>query len=116
MKGFIDLVFECNGCFYIIDWKSNYLGARYESYDQPFLIEAMAEHFYFLQYHIYTVALDRYLKTRLPDYDYDKHFGGVFYIFLRGLNSDYDKQYGIYKSRPSIETTATLSQILVASA
>ena len=49
------------------------------------LVSAMAHHQYFLQYHLYSVALHRYLAARLPDYDFERHFGGVYYLFLRGM-------------------------------
>jgi exodeoxyribonuclease V beta subunit len=113
MKGFIDLVFEQDGRYYILDWKSNYLGATRAFYAQSYLTDAMAEHFYFLQYHIYTVALDQYLALRIPDYEYERHFGGVFYFFLRGIDSKRDNQYGIYSTRPSKATIKKLTDILV---
>jgi exodeoxyribonuclease V beta subunit len=50
----------------------------------------MAREAYVLQYLIYTVALHRYLRLRLPDYDYERHFGGVFYLFLRGMRPERD--------------------------
>jgi exodeoxyribonuclease V beta subunit len=101
MRGFIDMVFHFRGRYYLVDWKSNYLGSRVEDYGQDALVTAMDEHFYSLQYCIYTVALNQYLKLRLPDYDYEKHFGGVFYIFLRGVDPDKGSQFGIYRDRPS---------------
>ena len=61
----------------------------------------MAEEFYVLQYHIYALALDLYLRTRIPDYDYGRHFGGVFYIFLRGVSAEHGPRYGIYRAKPS---------------
>ncbi|HCY83861.1 MAG TPA: hypothetical protein DHV36_01870, partial [Desulfobacteraceae bacterium] len=56
---------------------------------------------YILQYHLYLVALDRYLKFRLKDYDYETHFGGVFYLFIRGMRQDIDT--GIYFHRPQAD-------------
>ena len=84
LKGFIDLVFQYDGRFYLVDWKSNHLGNRIEDYGPDTLGEVMWNEWYVLQYHIYVLALHRYLRLRVPDYDYDRHFGGVFYIFLRG--------------------------------
>ncbi len=86
MRGFIDLLFQFDGRFYIVDWKSNWLGNRPADYDQPALRSSILRHFYFLQYHLYTVAADLFLGGRIPGYDYRKHFGGVFYIFLRGVD------------------------------
>ena len=100
MRGFIDMVFHFRGRYYLVDWKSNYLGGSVEDYGQDALIAAMKEHFYIFQYYIYTVALNQYLKLRLPDYDYERHFGGVFYIFLRGVDPDKGSQFGIYRDRP----------------
>jgi exodeoxyribonuclease V beta subunit len=113
MKGFIDLVFRFENKYYIIDWKSNHLGNRYESYNQQALTQAMLDNLYFLQYHIYTVALDQYLKIRLPDYSYNRHFGGVLYIFVRGVDRTSATQNGIYKDRPTPELIKALSELLV---
>jgi len=103
MRGFMDMVFHFRGRYYLIDWKSNYLGGSVGDYGQDALIAAMKEHFYNFQYYIYTVALNQYLKLRLPGYDYEKHFGGVFYIFLRGVDPDKGSQFGIYRDRPSVK-------------
>ncbi len=100
MKGFIDMVFCYHGRYYLVDWKSNYLGAHIEDYDHTKLFSAMQAHSYVLQYHIYCTALHQYLKIRLPGYDYEKHFGGVFYIFLRGIDPAKGPAYGIYQDRP----------------
>ncbi len=100
LKGFIDLVFEHDGRFFIADWKSNRLGPNRESYREPALRAAMLRQHYGLQYHLYTVALHRYLKLRLgARYDYDQHFGGVFYIFLRGVDPAHP-ELGIFRDRP----------------
>jgi exodeoxyribonuclease V beta subunit len=101
MRGFMDMVFHFEGRYYLVDWKSNYLGGSVEAYGQDALVTAMDKHYYFFQYYIYTVALNQYLKLRLPGYDYEKHFGGIFYIFLRGMNPAKGPQYGIYRDLPS---------------
>lgn len=85
LKGFIDLVFEHRGCFYILDWKSNHLGCAASDYAAGRVTAAMAEHGYHLQYLLYAVALDRYLRRRIPGYRYESHFGGVLYLFVRGV-------------------------------
>jgi exodeoxyribonuclease V beta subunit len=88
MKGFIDLVFCHKERFYIVDWKTNNLGDRPEDYASQGLQQAMASHIYILQYYIYAVALNRYLRFRLGDtYHFERHFGGVFYVFLRGIDA-----------------------------
>jgi exodeoxyribonuclease V beta subunit len=99
MQGFIDLVFEANGKVYLVDYKSSWLGPRLEDYRTPQLALAMAAGSYPLQYLIYTVALHRYLQWRRPGYDYERHFGGVRYLFLRGIHPDRPGN-GIYAARP----------------
>ncbi len=89
LKGFIDLTFFWQGKYYILDYKSNYLGDNVECYTQKAMAEAMIDHRYDLQYQLYVLALHRYLRQRLPDYDYDACFGGVIYLFLRGIDQAY---------------------------
>jgi exodeoxyribonuclease V beta subunit len=101
MKGFIDMVFQFRGRFYLVDWKSNFLGTSVEDYGQEALAAVMEDEFYILQYHIYTVALNQYLNARLPGYKYETHFGSVYYIFLRGVDPEQGMDFGIYRDRPS---------------
>jgi exodeoxyribonuclease V beta subunit len=108
MKGFIDLVFRHRGRFYIVDWKSNYLGARTEDYDQAAMLAAMDENLYHLQVHLYAIAVHAYLKTRIPEYAYESHFGGVYYIFLRGVDPAKGREYGVYRNRPPAAFIETL--------
>jgi exodeoxyribonuclease V beta subunit len=114
IKGFIDVVFSHNGRTYLVDWKSNYLGSLYEDYSMGCLGRAMTESYYFLQYHLYIVALDQLLRRRIDNYDYGRHFGGVFYIFLRGLNPDGDAATGIYYDLPDAQLVSALSRALIA--
>ncbi|MEX2363193.1 MAG: exodeoxyribonuclease V subunit beta [Balneolaceae bacterium] len=86
MKGFIDLTFRVNGRYYILDYKSNHLGDSSENYTPEALQTEIFHSAYDLQYHIYATALHRFLKQKMSDYDYDQHFGGVLYVFLRGVN------------------------------
>jgi len=111
LKGFIDLVFEFAGRFYIVDWKSNSLGHRAEDYSATAMRREITERGYDLQYHLYIAALDRYLRARLADYDFEKHFGGVRYIFLRGVSSE-KPELGIFHARPAAEKIARLSALL----
>ncbi|MBW2506182.1 MAG: exodeoxyribonuclease V subunit beta [Deltaproteobacteria bacterium] len=108
MRGFIDLVFEFEGKFYLADWKSNHLGASIENYSLEKVKENMLSGYYFLQYHLYCLALHLYLGKRLPGYRYESHFGGVFYIFLRGVNQERGPDYGIYHDRPAVSTVEML--------
>jgi len=114
MKGFMDLVFQYDGRFFLVDWKSNFLGACIEDYGTEALAEVMREELYLLQYHIYVVALHQYLRTRIPDYDYKTHFGGVFYIFLRGVTPGTGSHAGIYWDRPAKKAIEFLSKNLIA--
>ncbi len=84
LKGFVDLVFEHEGRYYVADYKSNWLGPRDASYAPQALREAVLRHRYDLQYVLYLFALHRLLRARLPGYDYDRHVGGAVYLFLRG--------------------------------
>lgn len=100
IRGFIDLVFTIHGRWFLADWKSNHLGPNVESYRKEHLERAMLEHYYYLQYHIYAVALHRHLRRTIHNYDYDSHFGGVLYFFVRGIHRD-TPETGIYFDRPS---------------
>ncbi|OCG21163.1 exodeoxyribonuclease V subunit beta [Gilliamella sp. wkB108] len=95
LKGFIDLVFEFAGKYYIVDYKSNWLGDTVDNYSHEALNQVMCEHRYDLQYQLYSIALHRFLKSRLANYQYQEHFGGVFYLFLRGM-----PQNGIFYHLP----------------
>ncbi len=99
LKGFIDLVFRHEGRYYLLDYKSNWLGEDREAYTRPAMEQAMRAHRYDLQYQLYSLALHRYLRHRLADYDYDRHFGGVIYLFLRGMDGQEGEQ-GIFTTRP----------------
>lgn len=81
LKGFIDLVFRHDGRYYLLDYKSNWLGEDREAYTQQAMIQAMRLHRYDLQYQLYSLALHRYLRHRIADYHYERHFGGVIYLF-----------------------------------
>ncbi|ADO47182.1 exodeoxyribonuclease V subunit beta [[Enterobacter] lignolyticus] len=100
LKGFIDLVFRHDGRYYLLDYKSNWLGESHEAYTRPAMEQAMQSHRYDLQYQLYSLALHRYLRHRLADYDYERHFGGVIYLFLRGMDGS-DSGQGIFTTRPS---------------
>lgn len=113
MKGFIDMVFSWQGRFFLVDWKSNYLGGRLEDYNQDSMHKAMRERYYFLQYLIYTLALDQYLRLRLPGYSYRAHFGGVYYVFLRGVHVETTASHGIFRDFPSPSTVRALREELM---
>ena len=97
LKGFIDLVLEHEGRYYVADYKSNWLGTDDASYTPQAMREAVLHHRYDLQYVLYLVALQRLLRARLPDYDYDRHVGGALYLFLRGTRGP---ACGVHAERP----------------
>lgn len=109
LTGFLDLVFRWEGRWYVVDYKTNHLGEAMSDYGQHQLEGAMAEHHYYLQYHFYTVALHRYLTRRLPGYDYETHFGGAMYLFVRGLGPN---GHGVFMDRPSRELLDALDAAL----
>lgn len=111
MTGFVDLFFEHNDKFYVLDWKSNYLGPDLEDYSAGNVSTAMTASNYHLQYLIYSLAIKKYLKSRLgKSFDFEKDFGGVFYLFVRGMRSDKDS--GIFYFKPSSEQMKSLESIL----
>jgi exodeoxyribonuclease V beta subunit len=114
MRGFIDLFFEFNDRYYIVDWKSNWLGPRPSDYGKDGIKACMLQHSYVLQYHLYTVAADLYLSRRIPGYEYDKHFGGIFYVFFRGLDRE-NPSRGIFYDLPAASLVLALRQLLIGS-
>jgi exodeoxyribonuclease V beta subunit len=112
LRGFVDLVFEHGGRWYVVDYKSSFLGPAPDDYRASRLVRAMAQHHFFLQYHLYAVAVDRHLRQCVPGYDYQTHFGGVYYLFVRGMSPDHPRGYGVFHDRPSRALVAELSDML----
>jgi exodeoxyribonuclease V beta subunit len=110
LRGFVDLVFRSEDRWYLADYKSSYLGAAPASYAPEQLERAMVTHHYALQYHLYTLALHRYLASRLPDYTYERDFGGVYYLFIRGLSPRHPLGNGAFFDRPPAELIEALSR------
>lgn len=96
LKGFIDLVFEHQGRWYVADYKSNWLGGHAGAYTAEAMRDSVLQSRYDLQYAIYTLALHRQLKARLPGYDYGRHMGGVLYLYLRGVDGE---GHGVHSER-----------------
>ena len=109
VRGSIDLVFRHNGKYYLVDYKSNFLGSSLADYNQEALKKEMLHSHYDWQYLIYTLALHRYLQSVMPKYDYARDFGGVFYLFLRGMNGE--PQSGVFYDRPSVELITELDGV-----
>ncbi len=108
LKGFIDLVFAHGGRYYVLDWKSNWLGPDDGAYTPEALNAAMLAHRYDLQYSLYLLALHRQLAARLPGYDYDRDIGGAVYVFLRGSAAP---SQGLFTAKPPRALIAGLDRL-----
>ncbi|MBV6272074.1 exodeoxyribonuclease V subunit beta [Alcaligenaceae bacterium CGII-47] len=97
-KGFLDLVLLHEGRYYVVDYKSNWLGPNDAAYTQEAMRQTMLGARYDMQLVLYVLALHRQLRARLADYDYDQHMGGALYLFLRGLDAP---GQGIFADRPA---------------
>jgi exodeoxyribonuclease V beta subunit len=104
LTGFIDLICQYRGKFYVMDYKTNFL----EDYQQDSLLAGMRDHNYGLQYWIYSLVLHQYLQKRLPDYRYQDHFGGVRYLFVRGMQPEQPGS-GVYACLPDLKTLDILT-------
>ena len=111
LHGFIDMVAQHEGRWYVLDYKSNWLGGDLSAYDPESIEASMRQHGYHLQYLLYLAALDRLLRLRLPDYDYDRHIGGAGYLFLRGMHPDAPGR-GVHFDRPERECIAAVNDTL----
>ena len=113
MKGFIDMLFHRDGRYYLVDWKSNYLGSDFKNYHPESLNQTMNENLYTLQYHLYTLALYQYLRQNKPDFNYNTDFGGVYYIFLRGAGDPDNPASGVYQDYPPLAFIQRMGQALI---
>lgn len=109
MHGFIDLIFEKDGRYFVADYKSTFLGDQLADYSVDAMSYDMQSHYYDLQYLIYSVALHRYLSSRIEDYDPEIHFGGVYYFYLRGMSKDANT--GVYGKTISSDSLIELDSI-----
>ena len=107
-KGFIDLVLEHQGRYYVVDYKSNWLGDEDADYSIDAMDTCVLTHRYDLQYALYILALHRLLKLRIANYDYDTHMGGALYLFLRGTQS---ATQGVHATRPARELIESLDAL-----
>ncbi|GAB1387950.1 MAG: hypothetical protein AMXMBFR78_29770 [Rubrivivax sp.] len=115
LRGFVDLAFEHDGRWFIVDWKSNHLGQRPADYAGAALEDAVHGHGYGLQALFYAVALHRHLQRRLPGYDAARHFGGAMLLFVRGLRPHWTSRggapCGVYRLQPRAALLAELSAL-----
>jgi len=113
LTGAIDLVFKEEGKYYLADYKSNYVGVDYQVYDEISLGYYNDKSAYTLQYLIYTLALHKHLKSRIDDYDYASHFGGVYYLFIRGMHPDPTHLgKGVFFHRPKLSVVKALESLI----
>lgn len=110
--GFIDVMIRHQGKYYLVDWKSNDLGEVASAYSLDNLEAAMVRSQYVLQYHLYTAAADLYLRRRDSSYSYAQDFGGVFYLFVRGLDPDRD-HHGVFFDKPDPDLVSALQGVLL---
>ncbi|MYN06374.1 exodeoxyribonuclease V subunit beta [Pseudoduganella aquatica] len=111
LKGFTDLVFEHEGRYWVLDYKSNALGAGDAAYHTQALAAGMAEHRYDIQGAIYMQALHRLLRNRMGgDYDPAQHLGGAVFFFLRGIGNVHTR--GCYLLEPAPELLDGLDELL----
>ena len=103
LTGFIDIVFEHQGRYFVLDYKSNKL----PDYSQDSIINSMLSHRYEVQYTLYILALHRLLKSRLQNYNYDQHMGGAIYLYLRGIDQ---AGQGVYVNKPPYELIRQLDE------
>jgi exodeoxyribonuclease V beta subunit len=115
MRGFIDAIFFDGERYFLVDYKSNHLGSLRADYAPENLLAPMIAHDYVLQYLIYSVALDRYLSRTLEDYSYKTHFGGAYYLFLRGMSEAHPPGCGVFFDRPDEALVGGVSELLGAS-
>jgi len=111
LNGLVDLIFEYEGKYYILDWKSNFLGDSLADYEEDKLLEAMNTNNYHLQYFLYSLALKQFLETYQQGFDFQRDFGGVIYLFLRGIRSG--KTNGVFHYRPSMEQMEYLENLII---
>ncbi|HCW5286816.1 TPA: UvrD-helicase domain-containing protein [Acinetobacter baumannii] len=110
LNGSIDLVYFDGQRYHIADYKSNYLGENLADYSVESIAQSMSLASYWLQAGLYLVALHRYLKVKMQNYDIEQHLGGATYLYLRGMNGEADQGY--YYWQPSTEFVLRLDAIL----
>lgn len=112
LEGYIDLVFRYQDRWFLMDYKTNQLGPLATDYGPASLAESMFRHDYLLQYHLYSVALDRFLSQRVSGYRYERDFGGVIYLFVRGYQADRSPTPGVYFHRPEPTVVQAIASVL----
>jgi exodeoxyribonuclease V beta subunit len=103
LTGFMDIVFEHEGRYFVLDYKSNKL----PDYSQKSIAQSMLSHRYEVQYTLYVLALHRLLKSRLTNYNYEQHVGGAIYLYLRGIDQ---VGQGVYVNKPPYDLIRQLDE------
>ena len=111
LVGLIDLIFEKDGKYYILDYKSNHLGFSKKDYTFDRIAEDIRKNKYNLQYYLYSAALNKYLSKQIYNYSYKEHFGGVFYLYWRGLTSG--QSNGVFYDMPDEKVVMNLSKDII---
>ncbi len=112
MHGFIDLVFEQNGKYFVCDYKSSHLGDSFSDYNTQALRHNIEKNYYDLQYLIYSLALHRYLQQKVTHYNAKEHFGGIYSLYLRGMTND--KEHigaGVYYQKITLDELTALDSL-----
>ena len=116
LRGFVDLAFEHDGRWYIVDWKSNHLGDTAADYAGRALADAVHGHGYGLQALLYALALHRHLRRRLPGYDAARDFGGALLLFVRGVRPGWRTEdggpCGVFRLQPDAALLEALSALI----
>lgn len=128
LTGSIDLVFRVGAGddqrWYVCDYKTNALHSKdaegrrrctQADFAKERLADEMAKHHYYLQYHLYLVALRRLLRQRLgARFDPERHVGGVAYAFVRGMiGRDTPRDHAVFFHRPTTAALDALDALLV---
>lgn len=109
LTGAIDMIFCWKNKYYIIDYKSNWLGENKNSYSNKKIINIIINNRYDIQYQIYSLALHKYLKMKIKNYKFKKNFGGVFYLFIRGINNE--NKNGIFFKKINVKFINKLNKL-----
>ncbi len=109
LTGAIDLTFEFEGRYFVLDWKGTKLAQTVEGFTQERILQEINRHHYSLQYLIYLVALRRHLRLCGID-NPDEKIAGVIYAFIRGIRRDDENPYGVFAARVSPALIACLDE------
>lgn len=111
LVGFIDLVCCWQGRWFVLDYKTNALGTTVEAFTPERIQESMLSSHYVLQYHLYVLAVHRWLRTRVPGYSYATHFGGALYLYVRAMGEGLPAGSGVFAHRPTEALVEQMDQM-----